>query len=526
MTHYRITFKPDNKQELIHEGANLLEAAGQAGIILNTACGGTGYCGKCGVLIDDAKEVLACQYEIKSDVTVTVPQQSRFYEAKILTSGIEPKQGGVPDIYKKYEEIAGQKQILGAAIDIGTTTVVVKLVDMRTAEPAATEATMNPQARFGDDVISRISYANTESKRAELNRLIIDCLNNLIGQACQKAKVKAADIYEAAVVGNTTMNHLFLNLPVEGLGRSPYKPYSSEGKDVPAGKLGIGINPEGNVHTVELIAGFVGADTVGAAIACGIADSDKETILVDIGTNGEVVMGKKGKLLSASCAAGPAFEGAKISCGSRAVKGAIQAVVKKEGDIDVDVIGGCSAKFICGSGLLDAVAVMLELGVIDSTGKFSKSPKAGQKILSRIIEYEGEPAFILAKDAERMVVITQRDIRQFQLAKAAIRAGIKILQQKLGIGDEDIEQVLLAGAFGNFLRPTSALRTGVLPNVEIEKIKFIGNAALSGAEMVLLNSRWRKRAKQLAKKIKYIELAGDKDFQQVFAQSMSLANNI
>ena len=520
MAHYTINFKPDNKQVSIHEGASLLEAAGQAGIILNTSCGGKGICGKCKVKIEDNIEVLACQRKIKSNLTVTIPQESRYYEQKILTKGLKAKQKAKPDIYKKYTRLADDKAILGLAIDIGTTTVVVKLLDLRSGEHIATEAAMNPQAKAGDDCISRINYANNEIKEAELNKLIIDCINDLIEKGAHKGGAEIKDIYEAAVVGNATMNHLFLKLPVDGLGKAPYKAFSTEGKDVPGKQLGININLAANIHTVELIAGFLGADTVGAALASEIADNDKVTLLVDIGTNGEIVLGNKEKLLAASCAAGPAFEGARIKCGSRAVDGAIQAVVIGDGDIDIDVIGQGGARTICGSGLLDAAAVMLELEIVEPTGRFGKPQKILPKILTRMTECQGEQAFILAKSPQHVVFIGQRDIRQFQLAKGAIRAGIKILQEKLGISDEDIERIYLAGAFGNFLRPQSALRTGLLPNVKCEKITFIGNAALSGAEMILQSSQWRKKAKSLTKKIHYIELANEKSFQQIFAESM------
>lgn len=250
--------------------------------------------------------------------------------------------------------------------------------------------------------------------------------------------------------------------------------------------------------------------------------------MVDIGTNGEIVLGTKDKLYAASCAAGPAFEGARISCGSRAIEGAIEGVVVNEDDIDLDVIGNCPPRSMCGSGLIDAVAVLLSLGIIDTTGRFVEPRKLADElspaILSRIVERDGQLAFCLHRAAnvsERNLFLTQKDIREVQLAKAAIRAGIKLLQKKNGIKDTDIQQILLAGAFGNYIRPGSALCIGLLPAVPAERIHFIGNAASSGAQMVLLSHQWRELATKLAHKIKYVEIAHEKEFADVFADCMT-----
>lgn len=288
------------------------------------------------------------------------------------------------------------------------------------------------------------------------------------------------------------------------------------------------MNPAGNIHTVENIAGFVGADTTAVALAVGINSIDQTTLVVDIGTNGELVLGAKDKLYAASCAAGPAFEGARITCGGRAAEGAIQAVIENEDDIDLDVIGNCPPRSICGSGLIDAVAVLLDIGVIDGTGRFAKPQmlrgKLPPAIFSRIIEHEGQLSFCLAgavNVSERGIFLTQKDIRQVQLAKAAIRAGIKLLQRKVGLSDSDIECILLAGAFGNYIHPESALRIGLLPAVPTERIHFVGNAAASGAQMILVSQQIRDLAHELARRIEYVEIAHEPDFQDVFADSMS-----
>jgi len=431
--HCNITFEPDGRRISIHEGATLLEAAGKAGIILNTVCGGKGICKKCLVSLQPGGEqVPACQYHIQSDITVTIPTTSRFFGQRILTHGIETQTEVQPDIYKKYLDIAAAGKIFGTALDIGTTTVVAKLINMADGQCLATEAALNPQIRFGDDVVSRIAYGHTEERLAELHRMIIDCLNKLIDRLCEQASVLPDDIYEMCVVGNTTMNHIFLKLPIKQLGQAPYEAFSLDAHDSSAEQMQLNINPAANIHTVENIAGFVGADTTAVALATGIDSAEEVTLAVDIGTNGELVLAAGDKLYAASCAAGPAFEGARIACGSRAVQGAIEAVVANDADINLDVIGGGPARSICGSGLIDAVAVLLALDIIESSGRFANPTtlkgKLSPAIVSRIIEQGGQPAFVLAPGEQaggQEVVLTQRDIRQVQLAKAAIRAGTK-----------------------------------------------------------------------------------------------------
>lgn len=528
MKHFKITFEPDGVQITIHAGATLIEAAGQADIILNTACGGRGTCKKCLVkILPEAREVLACQYRIQSNLTVSIPSESRYFRQQILEQGIETKIEPENTIYEQIRNKTSAEKIFGVAVDIGTTTVVAKLINIADGRCLATQASLNPQTQYGDDVISRIAYAETQDKLTHLHKAIVDCINELIAGLCDEASISADDIYELCAVGNTTMNHIFLGFPIGQLGRAPYKAHSLDSFDAPAGKLEIKINPHGNVHTVENIAGFIGSDTTAVALASGIDSAEKVTLIVDIGTNGEIVLGTKDKLFAASCAAGPALEGARISCGSRAAEGAIEAVVIGQDDIDLDVIGNCPPRTICGSGLIDTAAVLLDLGIIDATGRFVE-PSALREtlpgaIVSRISKTEEQISFILYKAAnenERDVVLTQRDIRQLQLAKGAIFAGIKILMQKLDITDADIEQIFLAGAFGNCIRPESTLRIGLLPASDTQRIHFIGNAAASGAQMILLSTRSRNHARELAEKIEYVEIAHEPDFQDIYADCM------
>lgn len=527
MKHFRVILRPDGKRISIHEGATLVDAAGQAGIILNTVCGGRGTCRKCLVYVEpDNRKVLACQYRIESDLTVTIPPSSRFFEQRILAKGVDTPHRISPDVCDRYSA-ACSGTVVGVAVDLGTTTVVAKLIDMATGQLLATEAALNPQTRFGDDVVSRIAYAETDERAAELRGVISDCLNDLIAKLCRSAGAETGQICEVCLVGNTTMNHIFLELPVEQLGRAPYDAFSLDAHDLAGADSTLEINPQGNVHVVENIAGFVGSDTVAVALATDIGSAEKMTLIVDVGTNGEIVLGTEDMLYAASCAAGPAFEGARIAQGSRAVDGAIEAVVIDDDDIGLDVIGSAAPCSVCGSGLIDAVAVLLELGIVDGTGRFIEGAQLVEQlppaIVSRIVEHNGQPAFRLtpAESAnDPPVLLTQRDIRETQLAKAAIRAGIKLLQQKIGLEDRDVERVLLAGAFGNYIRPQNALRIGLLPAVGPEKIHFVGNAASSGAEMILVSRDCRERARELARRIEYVEIAHEPNFHDVFADSL------
>jgi uncharacterized 2Fe-2S/4Fe-4S cluster protein (DUF4445 family) len=529
MKHFRVVFEPDGKDVLIHQGATLVEAASRAGIILTTPCGGKGTCGKCTVQLQPSGQIVrACQYLVDRDLEVVVPPESRFYEHKILEHGAGPVGDIEPTIVDKYRQLAGKGPILGVAVDIGTTTVVAKLIDMADGRCMATQSMLNPQTRFGDDVISRINYAQSPPHLAELQGVIVECLNHLIRRLCHQGHVEASRIYEACVVGNTTMNHIFLQLPVEQLGRAPYRAWSVDAHDVPPAQLPLEMNPRGNVHCVENIAGFVGSDTTAVALAVDVESAADTTLVIDIGTNGELVLGMAGKLYAASCAAGPALEGARIQHGSRAADGAIEAVVINGNDISLDVIGNTAPRSICGSGLIDAVAVLRDLGIIDATGRFVAREQLKQlpdPISSRMIESNGQASFCLArhrKTSQPAVILTQRDIREMQLAKAAIRAGSRILLNKLSLHDADIQSILLAGAFGNYIRPASAIRIGLLPHVPLDRIHFVGNAAASGAQMLLLSDECRQRAAGLARKIQYVEIAHEKDFTDIFADAMFL----
>lgn len=426
-----------------------------------------------------------------------------------------------------FEEGDTTEKIYGIAVDIGTTTVVARLVNLQTLDVVATVSAGNPQDRYGADVISRIGFAETDDRLKTLHETIVSCLNALFDEAAQKAGIQPKHIYEAVIAGNTTMNHLLLKHPIRQLGQAPYKAHSLRPTSQRSGELGLHINRCGRIYTPPNIAGFVGSDTVAAALACGLDTVDILTLLVDIGTNGEIVLGAKDHLYAASCAAGPALEGTGLTCGSRAQAGAIERIIIDQNDIDIDVIGQNKPTSICGSGLIDAVAVLLDTGIIDATGRFNEpqeltAPVTPEKIAQRVTTYKKEPAFVLAgaENPENRVLLTQKDIRQIQLAKAAIQAGILLLLKEAGYETTHIQQVLLAGAFGNYIQKDNAVRIGMLPDIPVEKIHFVGNAAGSGAHMMLVNRMTRKIAEQLARKIEYLEIAHREEFQTVFTDCL------
>jgi uncharacterized 2Fe-2S/4Fe-4S cluster protein (DUF4445 family) len=579
LRHFQVHFEPDHLTIKVHHGATLLEAAGIAGIIVSNPCGGIGRCGKCKVILQPSgKEVTACQYKIEHDVTVEIPDTSRYFKQRILEHGISRDVLAQPSIRKIYldnppatpEElcnavsdvlgkpcgagdftgtfetapltvVAGWSQtanewrllgiepgdttpaFYGLAIDIGTTSVVARLTDLNTAKDAATVSASNPQSQYGADVVSRIKFAESAEGRETLQQSIVECLNELIAEAANKTGIATDSIYEMVIAGNTTMNHLLLKYPVSQLGQAPYAAHSVVAANTPPADLGLLINPAGNVHTIANIAGFVGSDTVAAALACGLDICKTPTLLVDIGTNGEIVCCSDDHLTAASCAAGPALEGAGIEFGSRAQAGAIERVIVNEDDIDLDVIGETAPATICGSGLIDAVAVLLDLEMIDETGRFAEAdevdPFLPKNIRRRLTTYNGEPAFVLA-GGDDPVLVTQKDVRQFQLANAAIRAGITLLLKNAGLTDAGLGQVLLAGAFGSYIQKHNAVRVGLLPPIAEEKIHVVGNAAGSGAQTALINRLERQLADDLAKKIEYLEIAHQTEFQMVFSECL------
>ncbi|GAV22913.1 ASKHA domain-containing protein [Carboxydothermus pertinax] len=587
MKKFSIKIYPENVELQAEENATLKDVFIENGIKFDFPCGGVGKCKKCKVKILKnnglEEEVLACQTKVESDLVINLQQREQKHH--ILNEGVNRQIELKPLVRKIYVELpkptlednrpdwtrlketlgrADLKtkvnllqelpeklresdfkativltedevlavepgdttdRLLGMAFDIGTTTVVGYLLDLNTGKELAHVSALNPQTKYGADVISRITFASQEKDGLEkLHQEIINEINNLVAKATEQAGHTPQDIYAITIAGNTTMHHLFLKIPPENLAKAPYVPVVKEPIRADAGELKININPAGKVFVLSNIAGFVGADTVAAALVAEMDQKEKLTLLIDIGTNGEMVLGTGEKLFACSAAAGPAFEGAQIACGMRGAEGAIDHLTIGE-ELFYSVIGEVEPLGICGSGLLDIVAELLNIGIIDENGRLLPPEKIsdpiGQRYRERIIEINGIRAFVVANGPRgEKIYITQKDIRELQLAKGAIAAGIEILLKEYGADVKDIEEVQLAGAFGNYLKPRSACRTGLIPRELEAKIKGIGNAAGAGAKLALLSEKEFQRAVSLGQKIKYIELSARSDFTAIFAHRL------
>ena len=415
----------------------------------------------------------------------------------------------------------------GMAFDIGTTSIVGTLLHLETGEELAAVGSVNPQTVYGGDLMSRIAYAQFDEKKlVALRAKVLNAINGFIKDACRAAGVSREHLYKIVVVGNTCMHHIFLGVDVTFVGLAPYAPAVSDGIVVPATELPLKAAPNAQVCLLPIVAGFVGADTMACVLATRIYESDELRALVDIGTNGEVVMGSKERLMACSAPAGPALEGAQIRHGMRGAMGAIEAVTIDE-DVHCSVIGSARAIGICGSGLIDACAKMVGAGVVDGMGRLGP-PNRGRlpaALAARLRTSDAGVEFVLVRDADAGknddVTLTQGDIRQLQLAKSAIYSGIVLLQRVMGIDDADLAELMLCGGFGNYINTESAVAIRLLPDVDLDRITYVGNAAHLGAQMALLSERERLRAEELARRIEHVALAARPDFQDIFIDGMS-----
>lgn len=417
-------------------------------------------------------------------------------------------------------------QCLGVALDLGTTTVVASLVDLATGQELASAATVNQQIRFGHDVVSRINVTIEQaSGLAQVQAAARESLTTVIAQVIEKAGVDPRAVYEATLVGNATMMHLFLGIAPASLGHLPYVATVGDPVVVLASDLGLDLHPAARLYVLPNIAGFVGADTVGAILAAGLDEDDgRVRLLADIGTNCEIALRLRDRLLVTSTPAGPAFEGAKIACGMYAAPGAIESVVI-DGQVSCRTIGGQSPRGLCGSGLVDASAELLRLGIIDPTGRMLGPDEVdgdlAAPIRQRLTARDDGNAFALtAVEAAPAVVLTQRDVRELQLAKAAIRSGIDLLLEHAGLKVEDLDELCLAGGFGSYIDKANAMHLGLIPPMPTDKLSYIGNGALVGARLALLSSALRRRGDQVARRAEHLQLAHTPDFQMRFSEAM------
>lgn len=416
----------------------------------------------------------------------------------------------------------------GVAIDIGTTTVTVYLVNLLTGEAVDAAAEYNGQIRRGEDVISRIIYASKNNGLGEMGALVRSTINEVIERLAQRNHVEQKQIYKASVVGNTTMMHLFLGLPPSSIRLTPYIPTVNHPLPLLASDLGLDIHPLATVDCLPGVASYVGADITAGVLACGLAEADALTLFIDVGTNGEMVLGTRDWFVTCACSAGPAFEGAGVVCGMRATRGAIEEVWINSQTFEPTyrVIGEARPKGICGSGLISLVAELFITGVMDKSGNFAVGADLVSARTPRVRVGEHGPEYVVAwaseTDTGRDIVLTKVDADNLMRAKAAIYAGFTVLAQSVGVDLKDVERLLIGGAFGKYINVEKAVQIGLLPDMPWDRFNFLGNTAVMGAYMALLSREARAQIKAIAEKMTYIELSADNTFYDAFTSALFL----
>lgn len=486
-------------------GQSVLDAVrAHGGLPVHAPCGGMGTCHKCTVYLtgaDGERPVLACRTPAAEGMTLRLPAAAPL---AVETGGPLACPPDAPE------------PGFGIACDIGTTTVVCHLVDLESGRVAATAGEGNAQRPYGGDVIARIK-ASADGLRPALTAAVRGQLSRLIEALCAHEGVSLSQVKRMTVAANTTMCHLLAGLPPDGLGAAPFTPVSLFGDWHSARALDLPF--EGEVYLSPAVSGYVGGDITADLLCAGADREDAPVLLIDVGTNGEMALGCGGRFVCCSTAAGPAFEGAQIRFGMTAAEGAVSAVTLEDGKVACTVLGGGEARGICGSGLIDAVAVMLRLGAVDETGRIL-DPEEDDDIPAGALPYlfslDGECAFRLSGG----VAVTQADVRKLQLGKGAIAAGISILRRTYGGSFGLIRALLLAGGFGSYIRPESAARIGLIPADLLEVTRPIGNAAAGGALMALVSERNRARLSALQKNMEYVELSGLPAFNEVYMDAM------
>lgn len=591
---HKVQFLPDKHEVFVEKGTRLLDAAFQAGISVDALCGGRGKCGKCRMEVLQGGKTgicLGCETIVEEDMIVRVLRQQK--EERILSDSlkqdisvdsglkvvevtIEPICPGEAEsvwerVRKKIQKTTGRSEIetdisvltnlyhtllkggyrvfavlyekylldvcvnrpsaMLFAVDIGTTTLVGYLLDGITGKLCSTVSEMNPQCRYGADVITRAAYVK-ENGMAEMSDCIRACISSMLTEAAEQAGVSPENVYVTVLAGNTCMHHLFLGISPESLVHAPYSPVIRERMEKRQREFLASGAEGGRLKFLPNIAGFVGADTAACLLACGFKEEQELTLLMDIGTNGELVLGNRLRSAACSTAAGPAFEGAKIMCGMRGASGAIDHVSMKDGVLEYSVIGNVKPQGICGSGLMDLMAVLVAYGFVDSMGML-KAPeeltlKEAESNKWRILGEGINRKFILYGDGaeDASVYITQKDIGEIQLAKAAMAAGIRILCMHMGVHPDEIKKVLIAGAFGNYMNPQSACRIGLIPAQLEDKIIMKGNAAGAGAMMVAKNRKYWEDCLDLTDGIEFVELAAEEEFSDLFVEELAFQTEI
>jgi len=408
--------------------------------------------------------------------------------------------------------------LLGVSVDIGTTKLAAYLVDLSSGKTLSKIGAMNPQIAYGEDVISRIAYANQGPRQKEsLHARLVDTLNKMVADLCAAASTKVEQVVETVAVGNTAMHHLFLGLPVRQLGESPYVPALAGDLSLPASGVGLQLGAGAYLYVPPNIAGYVGADHVAMLLATGLWQEQRNVLALDIGTNTEITLAANGRLITCSTASGPVFEGAHIHDGMRAAPGAIERVQIKDQQLRLQTIDDQAPVGICGSGILDVVAEMLQAGIIGKTGRLQKENPWVKSL-------DGRQGVVLVDAGDsghgRHILVDRKDVHEIQLAKGAIRAGTEILLQQAGLNYHELDEIVIAGAFGAYIHVPSAVRVGMFPDIPLERFRQVGNAAGVGAKQMLISVERRRLARKLIKRIEYVELTTHPEFTPAFMQAL------
>ena len=537
MRSHTIKFMPSGREATCRAGHTLLDFARDNGIVISSTCGGQGKCHSCKVRIEkgiltaptrsELKRLsdselergwrLACQARPAGDIVIYLPGQDNLVTTPAFKA--ELAAGIIPDT-------TGRRPCKGhgVAVDLGTTKIAGYLLDLSTGSILSIYAVANPQAVYGDDVISRITYAmGSPANGKRLKKTATGAIDDLVLDLCGEAGYNPRTIKKVAICGNTAMHHLLLGLPVGQLARAPYLPWVKDPVNIPANELGLKSAPDADVYLLPNIGGYVGGDHVAVLTATHELYAGVTTLIIDIGTNTEISLATGGRITSVSCASGPAFEGGHIKHGMKASAAAVDKIIIKDGMVKYRTIGKAPPAGICGSGMLDAVAQMIDAGVIDGGGRMDKSHD--------LVHTHGGKSAVLIAGRDRTakgedIVITQGDIRELQLAKAAIRTGINALLKSAGLAAPDVKRVIIAGTFGNYIDIRSAIRIGMLPDLPPGRFSQVGNAAGAGACRALISVSQRKMAEEIGRRARYLELAERPDFMQKFVAAMHMSRQI
>lgn len=544
MEYVKIIFYPSRTAGTIPKGITIREAARMLGIPIEGPCNGMGRCGKDFVRVkinNVLTTVLACRTPVETDIEVFIPSYEKetlkivegFYAKGVRVTGIDPKikkevikddQGFCSPRVSLGDKVVSvgdgdtRTQSYGMALDIGTTTLVASLVDVHCGEVLGSSSLLNPLVYYGHDVMSRIKYsASRQDGLRMMHKELIASVNLLIKDLCSKCEVKPENICQLTGAGNTTMQHIFLNKEIIGIGEYPYKAEVLDTCTTAAEGLAIGIAKYAPVITFPCISAYIGGDIVSGLLVASPGSTETPALFLDIGTNGELVLLLDGRIVVSSTAAGPCFEGMTISSGMRAAEGAIEHVSLGD-ELSLEVIGSGQPRGICGSGLLDLVSELVRIGLVNSRGRLQNSDgEIATSYKKYLFEKNGKRHFQLAAG----VSVSQEDIRQVQLAKAAIRAGIEILFTTCNIKPEDIKTVIVAGAFGYHLKEEGLFRIGFFPALKNARILFVGNSSLEGAIRMILDKELMNKAVHIARTAQVLELSRIPEFESTFIREMN-----